>query len=298
MDAVSLLQTGSALLFNIGFCWLAGSWLARRWLAPGGAGPEGYGAALRKSDLLAAGLAIAGSAAALPAATAVMAGVGLREACPMVWMMLTTTAYGHAGGTALLAMLAVLAIRLRGAGRAAEAAVLLALAVFAVTRASMGHAGENGYWTLPLAAETVHFAAIAVWTGAVLVSGWLVLRAPRVAGLGGAPITGYLDLMSRAAMLAVIAIVATGIYNGWHRVGAAEHLLHTGYGWTLLVKVALVLAAIAMGGYNKFVGLPAAARSARGVAVVGTVLRLESALLLGALAAAAVLTSLQPPASM
>jgi putative copper resistance protein D len=85
------------------------------------------------------------------------------------------------------------------------------------------------------------------------------------------------------------------VYNGWHRVGSSAHLLHTEYGWTLLAKVALVLAAIGLGGYNKYAGLPAAARSARGLALVRAVLQLESILLLGALAAAAVLTSQQPP---
>ena len=387
MDAVWLLQTASTLLLNATFCWLAGAWLARRWLAQTGAAESdavgynaaGYGAAgsgaagydasgsgaagydaarycaaLRRSDLLAAALAAAASMAGLLAATAVMGGVGLAEAFPMLPMMLTQTAYGHAGSAALLAMALLFALRLWqgstarraataalaesaapaatadmagpvgpaataglagsagpaataglaglaapaatvGLAGAAQLAALLALAVFTVTRASMGHAGENGFWTVPLAAEALHLGAVGVWTGAVLVSGWLVLRAPRVQGLSGHAIGAYLERMSQAAMVAVAVIAATGVYNGWHRVGSTEHLLHTAYGWTLLAKVALVLAAIGLGGYNKYAGLPAAARSAHGVAVVRVVLQLESLLLLGALAAAAVLTSQQPP---
>lgn len=344
MDAVWLLQTGSALLLNACFCWLAGAWLARHWLAQtgaaeyGAAGSDaaGFGAALRRGDLLAAALAAAASMAGLLAATAVMGGVGLGEAFPMLPMMLAQTAYGHAGSAALLAMALLFALRLwqGGAARraataalaesasltglaaaaatadlagsaglaataglagAAQPAALLALGAFTVTRASMGHAGENGFWTVPLAAEALHLGAVGVWTGAVLVSGWLVLRAPRVHGLASAAIGSYLERMSQAAVAAVAVIAATGVYNGWHRVGSTEHLLHSAYGWTLLAKVALVLAAIGLGGYNKYAGLPAAARSARGVAVVRAVLQLESVLLLGALAAAAVLTSQQPP---
>jgi len=303
MDAVWLLQTASALLLNASFCWLAGTWLARHWLAQAGAAgydAAGYGAALRRGDLPAAALAAAGGMAGLLAATAVMGGVGLGEAFPMLPMMLAQTAYGRAGSAALLAMALLFALRLwqggpAGLAGAVQPAALLALAVFTVTRASMGHAGENGFWTVPLAAEALHLGAVGVWTGAVLVSGWLVLRAPRVQGLAGPAIDSYLERMSQAAMVAVAVIAATGVYNGWHRVGSTEHLLHTEYGWTLLAKVALVLAAIGLGGYNKYVGLPAAARSARGMAVVRAVLQLESILLLGALAAAAVLTSQQPP---
>lgn len=99
-------------------------------------------------------------------------------------------------------------------------------------------------------------------------------------------------------MLAVVAIAATGIYSAWHRVGSSEHLVHTTYGITLLVKVALVLLAIALGGYNKFLGLPAASRSLRGVTLVRVVLQVETLLLLGALFAAAILTTQQPPTAM
>jgi len=67
---------------------------------------------------------------------------------------------------------------------------------------------------------------------------------------------------------------------------------------TLIIKVALVLVAIALGGYNKFRGLPAASRSAAGLHRVRTALRIESAVLMGAVLAASILISQQPPASM
>jgi hypothetical protein len=55
----------------------------------------------------------------------------------------------------------------------------------------------------------------------------------------------------------------------------SDHLLHTFYGMTLLAKIALVLAAIALGGYNKFIGLPAASRSHE-VWLVRATLQIES----------------------
>ncbi len=297
MDAVALLQLGSAVLVDAGFAWLLGSWCARRWLRASGA--DDCEPALRSPDRAAAGLAVLGSVAALLAATAVMGGLGLRQALPLFWTMVSATDYGRAGAVTVLAMLALLLLRHAGGnGRGADAAAALALAVFSVTRASMGHAGENGFWTFPLAAEAVHLAAIGVWTGAVMVSGWFVLDDARVAALGAHASGRYLERMSQAAMLAVAAIAGTGIYSGWQRVGTAQHLFNTAYGATLLVKVAVVVAAVALGGYNKFVGLPAAARSPRGIRQVRAVLQVETFLLLAALAAAAVLTSQQPPSTM
>ncbi|MES2075918.1 MAG: copper resistance protein CopD, partial [Pseudomonadota bacterium] len=178
MDAVALLQVGSALLLNLGFAWLVGSafvrwcWRAERgragaaWVDSGGA--TGL-AALRRLDMAAATLALLASVAALWASTAVMSGLPLGEASDMFWMMLTTTDHGHAGCVTIVAMLVLLVLRgIGGAGLASEAAVLLSLAVFAYTRATMGHAGELGFWSLPLAAETLHLLAISLWTGVVV----------------------------------------------------------------------------------------------------------------------------------
>ncbi|HAT32232.1 MAG TPA: copper resistance protein CopD, partial [Janthinobacterium sp.] len=236
---------------------------------------------------------------ALYAATAVMAGIGLREARSMFWMMLSTTDYGHAGCIAIAAMIVLFAIRLRGGtGRMSDIASGLTMAVFAVTRASMGHAGEGGFWSVALAVESVHFVGIGIWTGAVFVSAYFILSPARVASFAAGLTDRYLERMSRAALWAVVAIVGTGTYNAWHRVDSVDGLTHSNYGATLLVKIALVVGAIGLGAYNKFFGLPAAARSARGFAIVRGVLQAESVLLLGALAAAAILGTQQAPGAM
>lgn len=299
MDAVALLQTGSAFLLNVCFAWLLGTWLARHWLDADGACRTDIASRLRRLDLAACILGAISIGAALLAATAIMADVGLREAGPMFGMMLTSTDYGRAGCVIALAMLALLLLRWTGAsGRASDYGVTLTLIVFAITRASMGHAGEEGYWSVALAAQAIHYCAIGVWTGAVLASAWFVVGNVHAGAGAVGTQDGYLARMSGAAMAAVLAIVITGAYIGWRRVGTVEHLLLTSYGAILLTKVALVLLAMALGGYNKFIGLPAASRSHRGLLRVRAVLRIESAILLGALLAASTLTAQQPPATM
>lgn len=298
METVPLLQTGSTLLLNLGFTWLLGSFLARRWLRAAGAS-EDVATGLRRFDGVAAGLSALAAVGAMWAATAIMAGVALSEAGDMVWMMLLSTDHGHASCVLLITMLATAVVRIAGIGeRGSELLAASLLLLFALVRASMGHAGEGGYLTMVMLAEAVHFIAIGVWTGAVLVSGWFVLGGASVQGLTLASIGRYLDAMSGAAMAAVIAIIVTGMYSAWHRVGSGDNLMHTQYGWTLMGKVALVVGAIGLGGYNKFVGLPAAARSLSGVRIVRNVLRIETILLVGALVAAALLTGQQPPSAV
>lgn len=140
-----------------------------------------------------------------------------------------------------------------------------ALALFAVTRASMGHAGEAGLLSAALAAEAIHYAAAGLWTGAVLVSAWFTLGEARICTAAIGTYDGYLERMSQAAMAAVFAIAATGVYSAWLRIGTVELPQQTFYGMTLLFKVALVLAAVALGGYNKVAGLPAARRAISGL---------------------------------
>jgi len=58
----------------------------------------------------------------------------------------------------VVAMLVLFFVRLTGGvGRSSDIAVVLLLATFSATRASMGHAGEEGFWTIPLAVEAIHF---------------------------------------------------------------------------------------------------------------------------------------------
>lgn len=296
MEPAALLQAGSAWLLNVGFTWLVGSWFARRWMRSAGMESASAERVLGKLDVAAAELAVAASVAALWAATAAMGGVGLLDALPMVWVMVWNTAHGHASCVAILAMAALLLIRSgNGAGKIRQGLALFFILGFAITRAQMGHAGESGLWTSILLSEAVHLLAIGLWTGAVLVSGWFILRERRVGPFPAAATNRYLELMSQAAMMAVVAIGVTGVYSAWHRVGTAENLVHTAYGWILLTKVGLVILAIALGGYNKFVGLPAASASRPALGRVRTVLQMETFLLLGALLAAAILTSQQPP---
>jgi copper resistance protein D len=299
VDSVLGLQVGSVVALNAAFAWLVGSWLARRWLVASGIPRTDAEALLRSRDIVAATLGVLGTGAMLWASAAVMGGVSLQEAKDVVWQMLTMTSIGRAGYIAFFAITLVLVIRALSSSAAwREWTMLAALGLFAFVRASMGHAGENGYWALPFAAEVIHLTAMGAWTGLVLVSAWKAVSA--YAGQPDLDRTAhYLDSMSAAAMVAVVAVFVTGLFNAWHRVGTVDNLLGSSiYTTALLVKVCLVSVALILGGYNKMFGLARARHSAAGLRSVRVVLMVESVVLLAVLIAAAVLTSQQPPAAM
>jgi putative copper resistance protein D len=298
MYAVPVLQAASAALLNACFAWLIGSILARRWLAAAGASEATVEASLRQYDILVAAIGALAGVAALWAATAVMGGVDLLEAKAMFWMMVTTTDHGHAGCISIAALLAVCLLRAFPALRPIrETLVLGALAIFAVTRASMGHAGEDGWWSTAMASESTHLFAMGVWAGVVFVSAWAAVGSARLT-LSLSETSRYLEFMSKAAMAAVIVILGTGLFNAWQRIGTPANLLHGLYAGAFLFKMALVGTAVLLGGYNKFSGMRQASESSQGVQRVKFVLQLESVLMLGVLVAAAIMTSQQPPAAM
>jgi putative copper resistance protein D len=324
--AVMLLQLGSAIVVNTSLAWMAGVWLARLWLRGSeqtSASHRALNQLLATSMLSAALLCLLGSGAGLWAATAVMSGAALGPATGMLVLVATDTALGHSsllGMTMLLAIAGIgLVVHLESKAKpACDLAIAALLLGFAFTRASNSHAAENGLLSLGFAVEALHLILVAAWVGAVAVAAWVVLPSAQrtpvtnsndfstvtpgyLAADLTAHLTGYLISLSRAAALALAGIVTSGLYNGWYRLGALENLLGNPYGNVLSVKVTLVLLAVALGGYNKWIGFPsivnATSRSTAGLARVIAILRLESALLLAALSAAALLVSLPPPAS-
>ena len=70
------------------------------------------------------------------------------------------------------------------------------------------------------------------------------------------------------------------------------------YETTLAVKLLLVALAVAVGGYNKFIGFPGAAAGRTGAMTrITGLLQIESVLLAGAMSVAVVLAAMPPPGS-
>ena len=294
MNGVVLLQTGAAAVLNGAFAWLVGVLCARAWLAgPYPALLSRLAPALRRSGLAACATGLLAGACGLWAATALMADTGLAEAATSVSQVALETSYGRACLYALAA-LGASAILLAARPRPWTGPALgLALFGFALARACVSHAGEHGMLTIPYGLEVLHLLLIGVWAGGVALAASLVL--PGALAMTQA-IPDYLARLSSAATVALGGIVATGAFAAWQRLSqpseVAELAAHP-YAQALVLKLVLVFLAVLLGAYNRFFGFPMAAQDGGRRAV--TVLRIETAILILALLAAARLTVLQPP---
>ncbi|HEX6130819.1 MAG TPA: CopD family protein, partial [Actinomycetota bacterium] len=136
--------------------------------------------------------------------------------------------------------------------------------------------------------QWAHFAAAGVWLGGL---------AALLLGVRGAPSAVKSAAVRRfsAVALAALAVVAgTGVLRAVDELGSWRELGSTGYGRAVVLKVLLLAAIIGLGALHRRRSLPAAARD------LGPLRRISQGELLlaaAALAVAAVLGSIPPPAA-
>jgi copper transport protein len=165
-----------------------------------------------------------------------------------------------------------------------------------------GHAGQRSPRGLSLPLDAVHLGAGAIWLGGLIgiVVFWLnVGREGRVAAL-----SVVVPRFSTTAFASVLALIGTGIGQSLLELPTLASLWQTNYGKALVVKIVLLFAALALAAVNLARTKPrlqaAGIEPSHGPAAALLLRRLvqgEILFVVGALFAAAVLTSLPPPAS-
>jgi putative copper resistance protein D len=292
-------------LQNLSFAMLVGILLSDRWLARSpSAWQAGVSRRLGQAFRAGALVALVSGVVAFWIHCALMGDSSLMDAGPAVRSMLSETGFGHAWAVGAALMLGVVLVSFASAaGRPMrfQPILWLALAGFALSKSHAGHPVDAGAFSLPVWADWVHFLAISVWVGIVWVAACMV--APKMAE---APFTdhrngaAFVQSLSDAATYALVALFVTGAYNGWRGVSSPANLFDSWYGQVLLLKLALVLVAAALGGHNRFFGMPHLLTSLKNSSSMSpvrplrrfaTVLHVESCVLAGVLLAAAVLVS-------
>ena len=184
----------------------------------------------------------------------------------------------------------------------ATGSALAAAAAALVMPGLAGHAGQRSPRGLALPLDAVHMAAGAIWLGGLIgiVVFWLTVGSEgRVAALAV-----IVPRFSTTAFVAVLALIGTGIGQSLLQLPTLGSLWETNYGKALVVKIVLLFAALALAAVNLARTKPrleaAGVRPSDGPAAALLLRRLvqgEILFVVGALFAAAVLTSLPPPAS-
>ncbi|VXB56474.1 Copper resistance D domain protein [Burkholderia sp. 8Y] len=229
---------------------------------------------------------------------AAMSGTSIVDAGSSLWLVATAThagigwAVSLAGG--VLFALATATSRPFDAGRLAVAA--LGALIAAAGKAAIGHAADAGAFSLAEAVQLLHLLATGVWGGVVIAGAAVVLPALD-ASTARASLLRVVGRMSSVATIAVAVVVATGLFNAWRGTGgSAAALAQSGWGHALIVKAALVAAALALGALNRWSALPRLQRTASttDAHTVINLMRVEALLMVGVFFAASVLSHSLP----
>ena len=162
-----------------------------------------------------------------------------------------------------------------GLARGAEALALAAGlgCLFLLAAISHGASVDGSFWAV--AADFIHLAAVALWAG-MLVQLILVIRRSRSHpdGEQAALAAAHLGRFSAVAAAAVLVLLATGAFSAFVQVDSFGGLVDTGYGVTLLAKLALLAPLLVLAGFNAVVLGPAVlAAAGRGATEAAGALR-------------------------
>ena len=146
--------------------------------------------------------------------------------------------------------------------------LLLAGAIIALafTAPMAGHTGTHSPEALLVCADTAHVLCMSVWLGGLV----LLLIGVPVAARALSPrertplLAGVVGRFSRLAVIAVALLALTGIIQSLSLVASFSALVETAYGRLVLVKIALLVALVALGAYNQRRSLPRLKRLAAG----------------------------------
>jgi copper transport protein len=269
---------------------------------------------LRVLLLLAAGAGALSAAAGVVMEAAEAAGVtGFSALKQTIIRETLETKFGTVWGIAVLAWLAVgvlAAVALGNReGRRPQAPLLallgLPLAYTVLVPALSGHGSTQAPVPLNFPVNVVHVGAMAVWLGGL---GTLLLAVPRATrelepADRSRVLAASLARFSQVALVAVAAILVTGLVQAYVYVRQLDALTETGYGRAVLAKFLLLVAILVpLGAYNRRRSVPRLKRIAAGGESPGRAglllrraLRAEVAMLIVILGVTAALASYAPP---
>jgi copper transport protein len=178
----------------------------------------------------------------------------------------------------------------------ATGGALLAAAGASLVPGIAGHAAQTSPRGLSVALDGLHIASGALWVGGLI--GLLVLWGSIGATRRLRGLAICVPRFSNVALTSVIVLFATGVAAAILRLPTLASLWQTSYGKAIIVKAAILLAAIVVASFNLFKtvpGLRAPEPVASAAALLRALVSTEVLLVASAIAVAAVLSSLAPP---
>lgn len=210
---------------------------------------------------------------------------------PLALLVLPVVRRKHAGGKVLAAT---------GLGVAGAVALVLSPGL-------AGHASTQDPTWLMLPSDVLHVGAMAVWSGGLAATIWILPAATRALEPGDrtAVLLSHLSRFSTLALAAVAVIAVTGTVQSVALFSGPGDLIDTAFGRAVAIKVLLFAILLGLGFANRNRLIPALVRRRTERAAPGGPgtsvrrnLRLETVLVAVVLAVTAALVSYPPPKSL
>lgn len=195
----------------------------------------------------------------------------------------------------LLIPLTFLAAYQKPMGYTALALASLSLLTFSMS----GHAAANIDDPItPVASDWMHMLTAAVWFGGLIgmaLSAWVLRKTE--AALRNSALAWLIARFSPLALFSIAMVVLTGTMRTFDQLPTLAGLWESRYGQTLLIKLAVMLAALLLGFWHwrKLNPRLQAAKDQTTVVKIGLTLGLESALAIGVILVASALTQTPHP---
>jgi len=162
-------------------------------------------------------------------------------------------------------------------------------------RSASGHAANNGNFSISEVLQFLHLAGTLTWVGVVIVCGLLLREFVPVSDR--LPDLSLLRSLSKTCMWALSLVLTTGVVKSYEGVdGQLSLILHSPWGWILLVKIGVILPTLGLGAIH-FLQLRQRSpfASVRARQNLKKTLGVEAVLLALVLAISALLASTSPP---
>jgi putative copper resistance protein D len=298
MDQIVVAQIGTASIQDIVFAMAAGLLANGVLLQRSGVVMPGW---VRGWQGIAFGVLAVTAIGYLWLQAAVMGGVSVAEAGPMIMAVLTESHFGITWSLGFAG--AILALLGSALGKRFWVVVALGAVVYAAGKAIASHAADSGDFTLREAVQVVHLCATAMWAGSVMMAVVVLRRSALRQDSAWHHCVEFCTRLSHFATASFALVVLTGIYSAAEDTApASAPLVSTVYGHVLGIKLALVTAALMAAGWNRMVNLsqvrsePLESEQAPTEAIrrFGHLLAVEAALLIAVLVIASILGHTSP----
>lgn len=195
-----------------------------------------------------------------------MSGLPWDEAFSVLPLVLSGTHYGM---TWLVRITAIIVLWLgwwrkkTRASRRLTWVMMLAAASVVWSISASSHAADWGDFTWPEWISWLHIMAGSMWVGGILV--FVLMFYGRLRNQTECSYTLFASCaagLSRLAGIALVLVLATGVYNVWRQIDHFSDLWGSGYGRIILFKLALVGLMAMLGALGRYFGLPFLCREA------------------------------------